>query len=304
VLRFLFGAAAVLGVGSYAYQVGVAASQARTDQLEADLVRFQRANLDLRDRIASIRQQSTDAEAELQSMRERYSADIASGQAALLLTEIRTQLTAGVDPERLAFLIRAAGLNSACPSAPVTKRFMPRTQVSTGPVSSVRFDERITVAGAGEAARNDSGLPEAWYDPAKPVRLEFRTLDGTATTVERVVPSTIRWSSTARSIASAQSAATRGSSRSRGKSARCRNRATTTRGRACSRPTRASSPSPTRRSRQSWWTDPPRRRYDRHLSTGQPTTTALNWTAVRRAWQWRILSCWKACHTCNPARRS
>jgi hypothetical protein len=188
VLRFLFGAAAVLGVGSYAYQVGVAASQARTDQLEADLVRFQRANLDLRDRIASIREQSTDAEAELQSMRERYSADIASGEAALLLTEIRTQLTAGVDPERLAFLIRAAGLNSACPSAPVTKRFMPRTQVSTGPVSSVRFDERITVAGAGEAARNDSGLPEAWYDPAKPVRLEFRTLDGTATTVERVVP--------------------------------------------------------------------------------------------------------------------
>jgi hypothetical protein len=90
---------------------------------------------------------------------------------------------------RLAFLIEAAGLN-ACQSAPVTKRFMPRTPISTGPRSFVRFDDRITVTGEGESARNEAGLPEAWYDPAKPVRLEFRMLDGTSTSVEGIVPFT------------------------------------------------------------------------------------------------------------------
>ncbi len=66
----------------------------------------------------------------------------------------------------------------ACDGAPVTKRFMPRTAVSTGPVSYVRFDERITVTGSGESVRTADGLPEAWYDPALPVRIDFQTLDG------------------------------------------------------------------------------------------------------------------------------
>jgi len=41
---------------------------------------------------------------------------------------------------------------------------------------------------AGEAARNAEGLAEAWFDPAAPVRVDFRTLDGEVATVEGVVP--------------------------------------------------------------------------------------------------------------------
>jgi hypothetical protein len=186
--RFLFAVAAVLGVGSYGYQVGVSANQARTDQIEADLGRFQRANLDLRDQIALARQESSAAEAALDGMRQRYAAAIPSGTAAELLAQIRTQLGAGVDPERLALLIEAAGLDEACGEEPVTKRFMPRTPVSTGPISYVRFGDRITITGAGESAFNAAGLAEAWFDPARPIRLEFRTLDGATTTIEGIVP--------------------------------------------------------------------------------------------------------------------
>ena len=191
VIRFLAAVVAVFAVGIYAYQVGVSANQARTAQLEADLIRFQQDNLDLRDRIALANKQSADADAALESMRQHYATDVPSGDAADLLTQLRAQLAAGVEPERLAFLIEAAGLD-ACQSEPVTKRFMPRTPVSTMPLSSIRFDDRITVTGEGESARSETGLPEAWYDPAKPVRLEFRTLDGGITSIEGILPFTHR----------------------------------------------------------------------------------------------------------------
>jgi cell division protein FtsB len=190
VFRFLFAVAAVLGVGSYGYQVGVSAHQARTEQIEADLVRFQQANLDLRDQIALTRRQSGEAEAALERMQQRYAAEIPSGAAAELLAHVRAQLSAGVEPERLAFLIEAAGLGETCEDEPVSKRFMPRTPISTGPVSYVRFGDRITITGEGESARTETGLAEAWFDPAKPIRLEFRTMDGASTTVEGIVPFT------------------------------------------------------------------------------------------------------------------
>jgi hypothetical protein len=191
VARFMFAVFGVLGVGIYGYQIGVSASEARSEQLAADLERFQRANLDLRDETTLVRKRSAEAEAALETMRRRYAAEIPSGEAADLLEQVRDQLSAGVEPERLALLIEAAGLE-VCEGAPVTKRFMPRTPVSTGAHNFIRFDERITVTGDGESARNEAGLPEAWYDPTRPVRLEFRTLDGTTTSLEGIVPFTHR----------------------------------------------------------------------------------------------------------------
>jgi hypothetical protein len=190
VFRFLFAVMAVLGVGSYGYQVGVSADQARTGQLEGDLARLQQANLELRDEIALARQRSSEAEAALGHMRERYAAEIPSGAAADLLARLRAQLGAGVEPERLAFLIEAAALDDDCQDEPETKRFMPRTPLSTGPLSYVRFGDRITITGEGESARNEAGLAEAWFDPALPIRLKFRTMDGATTTIEGTVPLT------------------------------------------------------------------------------------------------------------------
>jgi hypothetical protein len=187
--KFLFGLLAVLGVGVYGYLIGVSTGEARSEQLEADLEQFQRANSELRDQIALVGERSEEAEAALEDMRQRYAADIPTEEVADLLEQVRAQLGAGVAPERLAFLIEAAGL-TVCQSAPVTKRFMPRTPISTEPRSFIRFDDRIIVTGDGESAQNDAGMPEAWFDPEKPVRLEFRMLDGSSTSIEGIVPFT------------------------------------------------------------------------------------------------------------------
>ena len=106
---------AVLGVGSYGYQVGVSAHQARTDQLEADLARFQHANLDLRDQIALTRQQSEPggggARGHARALRRRDPERRGGGSAG---PDSGAARRAGVEPERLAFLIEAAALDDAC----------------------------------------------------------------------------------------------------------------------------------------------------------------------------------------------
>ena len=190
--RTLLAVMGIVAVAGYSYQIGMSASQARSEKLEADLLRFQDSNLELRDRLALSLQRSDQAESALETLRQRYAEDVPQGDLAALLTQVEAQREAGVAVERLAFMIAAAAREAPCEGLPATKRFAPRTVVSTGPVSFVRFDERVTVTGSGEAARNPDGLPEAWFDPAAPVRLDFRTLDGEVVTIEGVVPLTHR----------------------------------------------------------------------------------------------------------------
>jgi len=187
-LRFLLGLGAVAAVGGYGYQVGVSASQAWTDKLEADLQRFQEDNLSLRDELAQASLSASAVQMALDGLQRRYDAEVPDGVVAELLGQIQGQLRAGVDPERLAFLIGAAEEEPGCVEAPVTKRFRPHTPITVDPVSAVRFGDRIVVTASAESALDPSGQPEAWFDPAKPVQLVFRTLDGRERRVEGTLP--------------------------------------------------------------------------------------------------------------------
>jgi hypothetical protein len=184
----LLGIAAVATVGGYGYQVGVSANQAWTDKLEADLQRFQEDNLGLRDELAQTALGASSAQTALEELQRRYQAEVPDGELALLLEQVEGQLRAGVDSARLAFLIDAAGQDPGCAERPVTKRFRPRTPITIGPVSAVRFGDRITVTASAESTIDASGQPEAWYDPAKPVQLVFRTLDGRELKVGGALP--------------------------------------------------------------------------------------------------------------------
>jgi hypothetical protein len=186
--RFLLGLGAVAAVGGYGYQVGVSASQAWTDKLAADLQRFQDDNLGLRDKVAQTALSASNAQMALENLQRRYDAQVPEGVLAELLGQVAAQLRAGVDRERLAFLIDAAGQEPACLEAPVTKRFRPHTPITTDAVSAVRFGDRITVTATAESALDANGQPEAWYDPGKPVQLVFRTLDGRERRIEGSLP--------------------------------------------------------------------------------------------------------------------
>jgi hypothetical protein len=186
--RFLLGLAAVAAVGGYGYQVGVSANQAWTERLEADLQRFQEDNLGLRDELAQTALSASSAKTTLEDLRRRYAAEVPDGELAALLERVEGQLRACVEPARLAFLIDAAGQGTGCDEAPVTKRFQPRTPITTGAVSAVRFGDRIMVTAMAESAVDADGQREAWYDPERPVQLLFRTLDGRELRVEGALP--------------------------------------------------------------------------------------------------------------------
>jgi hypothetical protein len=50
-------------------------------------------------------------------------AEVPDGELAALLGRVEGQLRAGVEPARLAFLIEAAGEDTACVEAPITNAF-------------------------------------------------------------------------------------------------------------------------------------------------------------------------------------
>lgn len=186
--RFFLGILPVALVGGYGYQVGVAANQAWTGKLEEDVERYQDDNRALRDRLAALALTASHAESALEALEDRFRAEVPAGALAELMARVDRQLRAGADRERLALLIDAAGQAQKCADDPETRRFRPQTELATGPVGAVRFGDRITVTATGESATDGDGRLEAWFDPAKPVRFVFQTLDGRALEVAGTLP--------------------------------------------------------------------------------------------------------------------
>lgn len=181
--------ATLLGTASYAYQVGVSVSEAKADKVADELERFRNDNLELRDRLLTEGERGTRAEKALATLEQRYEQDVPRGEAKVLFAAIQDQMAAGVEPERLALLIDAAGEASVCSTTPETKRFMPQTALGDGVFGAVRFGEgRILVRGEGASAQDEEGRAEAWFDPAEPVRLTFSTLEGEREDVIGVLP--------------------------------------------------------------------------------------------------------------------
>lgn len=179
----------LIAVSGYAYQIGASTSQAKSDQLKSDVVRFQEGNLELRDRLAEVSERLAEAEQRAASLEARYERDVPLGEAATLMRQVMRQLDQGADPARLGFLIRSVGQSVPCELLPETRRFMVETPISIGPRSSVNFgDGRINVRGSGVSARSADGSPEAWFDPSQPVSVSFSPLGGPDQTVVGELP--------------------------------------------------------------------------------------------------------------------
>lgn len=95
-----------------------------------------------------------------------------------LIDLTRKQLDAGIAPERLEFVIRSARPPRNC-TDPQNKRFVVMTPAYKGPDTEVSVgDAGILLAARGMSSINAASQPEAWFDPAKPVTITFKTLEG------------------------------------------------------------------------------------------------------------------------------
>ncbi len=185
VVRWVLAGAAVAGAAAFAYEVGSSQEQHQLTELRAHAE-------DLSAQLGALRQQNTELQAGLMVVEERLrdaQKEIPSGPVADLLDRVQAKLDAGVEIERLQFLVNAAANTSRCSEQPVGKRFMVQTLLFAGANDSVAFaDGTITVTARGDSAVSADGKVEAWFDPAKPIKLILTLIGGRVAEVSGKLP--------------------------------------------------------------------------------------------------------------------
>jgi len=144
-------------------------------------------NEELQNRLIEMRVEAQTANMRYEQLQESYADIISEGPLQELTTLLRAQLESGMDPQRLAFVIRSANPPSNC-SDPETRRFVVSTPTYQGAESAVQIaDGELTIKAKGISVRNKNGKPEAWYDPTKPVEIQFIHADGKTETKKGVM---------------------------------------------------------------------------------------------------------------------
>jgi cell division protein FtsB len=127
----------------------------------------------LQDQVTELSASAQTANTRFSQLQDEVQEVLPEGPVQDIVSLVREQVKQGMDPERLAFVIRSARPPSGCTDAK-GKRFVVKTPAYEGPESFASVaDGLIKVGGNGQSARNDKGLAEAWYDPTKAVEISF-----------------------------------------------------------------------------------------------------------------------------------
>lgn len=187
-VRFVIFVGVVVAAAMTAYEFGAEDIEGQRRLHQEQLLEFEQARSAAEQEAANLRVEVEKARLAVEEWERRYEADVPTGDRLALLGLVSERLAAGVDPERLAFLIKAAEDKRDC-EVVETKRFLVRTPLYDGANTSVTFaNEAVAVTGSGESETTDAGLPQAWYDPEKPVSLVFTRIDGQRTEISGTLP--------------------------------------------------------------------------------------------------------------------
>lgn len=133
---------------------------------------------ELQTTLTDLRAEAQTANTRYEQLRAEYNAAVPEGPMQDLLKLVKQQLDDGMEPSRLAFLLRSARPPTDC-TEPDSKRFIVSTPTYKGEHSAVSIaDGAVTVFGSGASAKNAKGDPEAWYDPAQNVTIHFKNAKG------------------------------------------------------------------------------------------------------------------------------
>jgi len=184
-VRWVLASALAVGAAAFAYEVGSSQEQHQLAELRAQVE-------ELSVQLGALQQHNTELQAGVMVVEERLrdaQKEIPSGPIADLLNRMQEKIDAGVDIERLQFLVNAAANTPRCSEKPVSKRFMVQTLLFAGANDSVAFaDGTITVTARGESAVSADGNVEAWFDPAQPIKLILTLIGGRVAEVSGKLP--------------------------------------------------------------------------------------------------------------------
>jgi hypothetical protein len=187
-VRFIIFVGVVVATAMTAYEFGAEDLDSQNRLHQEQLLEFEQARNTSEQESANLRVAVEKAKLAVSEWERRYAADVPTGVRKDMMDLVNERLEAGVDPERLAFLIRAAEERRDCEEVE-SKRFLVRTPLYDGPNTSISFaGEAVAVTGIGESETTSTGLRQAWYDPLKPVTLTFTRIDGQTTEVSGKLP--------------------------------------------------------------------------------------------------------------------
>lgn len=177
------------GLGVAAYESGSVLAQRDVARLTEEVAALTRDVDVLRKQNAHLAGDAGSARTRERELQQQYSEDVPTGDARTLLDHVRRRLAEGVSADRLALMISSATEKPVCDGQPVTKRFMVRTPLTRGANDAAGFADRtISVSATGESAVSDGGSPEAWFDAAKPVVVNFVMIGGATVTADGMLP--------------------------------------------------------------------------------------------------------------------
>jgi hypothetical protein len=185
-----FGALAVLvGMLGFAYNLGGDIARADLELARRQVEELQGAVATAQAQSAAARSTAETAAIKEQEWQKRYSTEVPTGELKPLLDQMRAHLDAGVAPDRIALLLRAAGQPRSCDNAPVSRRFLVRTPISGRANDTASFgNNAITISAEGKPTVNAEGRPEAWFDPAQAVNIQVASLGGETWMHSAVLP--------------------------------------------------------------------------------------------------------------------
>lgn len=173
--------------GGVGYAVGYQSAHMDQNSMKAELQAAIESRDELQQTVTRLMADSHSATIKYQQIEEQMQTELPQeGPMKDIVSQIREQLDAGVDADRLANVIRTMAPPKNCTDAEI-KRFIVQTPKNmTADSTVVIADGQISVKASGESAKNKSGKDESWYDPARPVALTFQYTDAKGPqTIER-----------------------------------------------------------------------------------------------------------------------
>lgn len=178
IIKFLFVISLCGGVGYYAYEIGVSVSQ------EEALVWKSR-----HDTQAAENEQLKIELGQDKATVDQLSQLLPNDEIRSLLAVVTARANEGVDIARMETIIGGISKDANCAAEAVTRRFMIITPVSTDNASTASFYRGlITLSGNGSPTLNESGAPEAWFDPTKEITVSFMMPGGDQQEITGTLP--------------------------------------------------------------------------------------------------------------------
>lgn len=188
-LRAAFYLIVAGAIAIVAFQLGTMQAEQEIASRDQEIAVLRDSEAALKQALGEVREMLASAEATGRALEDRYKRDVPSGPVKKLAALIRDRLEHGIDPERLADVISKTRNKQACDGEALTRRFLVRTPLSENANDSISFaGNTITVTGRGTAARDTEGNPEAWFDPAQPVEVNFVRVGGESSDISGKLP--------------------------------------------------------------------------------------------------------------------